>query len=495
MELDLKRIIDQVGKDKGISRQTVVETLEKALVTAARRKYGQEREIEAQFNEDTGEVELFEFKTVVESGAGGAAEIAVLDARSHDPEVEVGDQIGVKLETTGFGRIAAQTAKQVIIQEVRNAERQIVYDEYKDRKGEIVHGVVRRIEKGNLIVDLGRAEGIVFRKEQVPREMFRVNERIRAYVLDVLREAKGPQIILSRACTEFLIKAFEQEVPEIYEGIVSIEAAAREPGARSKIAVSSRDSDVDPVGACVGMRGSRVQAVVQELRGEKIDIVPWNTDSVRFVCSALAPAQVVRVMVDDSIRSMDVIVPDDQLSLAIGKKGQNVRLAVQLTRWKIDIKSESFMREVQADLAEALSVVEGAGEYEAKLLLDHGVASLDELAQTESELLISIPGISEEGANQVRERAQQLAVEKVERERLQQAEQERLQQAEQERLQQAEQERLQQEQAQREQAQDVVEAGAAAEEGTEAEPVSEDAGEAKPPAAEEVVTEETPPGS
>ena len=305
----------------------------------------------------------------------------------------------------------------------------------------------------------------------------------------MLREAKGPQIILSRACTEFLIKAFEQEVPEIYEGIVSIEAAAREPGARSKIAVSSRDSDVDPVGACVGMRGSRVQAVVQELRGEKIDIVPWNTDSVRFVCSALAPAQVVRVMVDDSIRSMDVIVPDDQLSLAIGKKGQNVRLAVQLTRWKIDIKSESFMREVQADLAEALSMVEGAGEYEAKLLLDHGVASLDELAQTETELLISIPGISEEGANQVRERAQQLALEKVERERLQQ------EQAEQERLQQAEQERLQQEQAQREQAQDVVEAGAAAEEGTEAEPVSEDAGEAKPPAAEEVVTEETPPGS
>ncbi len=496
MELDLKRIIDQVGKDKGISRATVVETLEKALVTAARRKYGQEREIEARFNEDVGEIELFEFRTVVESAAGGAAEIGLTDARLHDPEVEIGDQIGVKLETAGFGRIAAQTAKQVIIQEVRNAERQIVYDEYKDRKGEIVHGVVRRIEKGNLIVDLGRAEGIVFRKEQVPREMFRVNERIRAYVLDVLREAKGPQIILSRACTEFLIKAFEQEVPEIYEGIVSIEAAAREPGARSKIAVSSRDSDVDPVGACVGMRGSRVQAVVQELRGEKIDIVPWNTDSVRFVCSALAPAQVVRVMVDDSIRSMDVIVPDDQLSLAIGKKGQNVRLAVQLTRWKIDIKSESFMREVQADLAEALSVVEGAGEYEAKLLLDHGVASLDELVQTETELLTSIPGISEEGANQVRERAQQLAVEKVERERLQleQAERERLQQeqAEQERLRQ---EKAQAEQAQREQAEGVVEAGAAAEEGTETEPVSEDAGAAERPAAEEVVTEETPPGS
>ena len=282
MELDLKRIIDQVGKDKGISRATVVETLEKALVTAARRKYGQEREIEAQFNDEKGEIELFEFRTVVDRATPGTAEIGLADALLHDPDVEVEDQIGVKIDTSDFGRIAAQTAKQVIIQEVRNAERQIVYDEYKDRKGEIVHGVVRRIEKGNLIVDLGRAEAIVTRKEQVPREMFRVNERIRAYVLDVLKEAKGPQIILSRACLEFLVKAFEQEVPEIYEGIVRIEAAAREPGARAKIAVVSRDSDVDPVGACVGMRGSRVQAVVQELRGEKIDIVPWNADPVRL---------------------------------------------------------------------------------------------------------------------------------------------------------------------------------------------------------------------
>jgi N utilization substance protein A len=415
MELDLKRIIDQVGKDKGISRSTVVETLEKALVTAARRKYGQEREIEAQFNDQTGEIELFEFKTVVESATPAAGEIRLEEARLHDSEVEVEDQIGVKLDTTDFGRIAAQTAKQVIIQEVRNAERQIVYEEYKDRKGEIVHGVVRRIEKGNLIVDLGRAEAIVPRKEQVPREMFRVNERIRAYVLDVLKEAKGPQIILSRACTEFLIKLFEQEVPEIYEGIVRIEAAAREPGARAKIGVASRDSDVDPVGACVGMRGSRVQAVVQELRGEKIDIVPWSLDAVRYVCAALAPAQVVRVMVDDVGKAMDVIVPDDQLSLAIGKKGQNVRLAVQLSRWKIDIKSESFMREVQADLAEALGAVEGAGEFEAKLLLDHGVASLEELSQTDTELLVSIPGITEEGANAVRECAGRLAEEKAAR--------------------------------------------------------------------------------
>jgi N utilization substance protein A len=418
MDLDLRRVIDQVSKDKGVARETVIETLEKALVTAARRKFGQEREIEAQFNQDTGEIELFEFKSVVETVSDPHAEISLGEARELDPEVELDDQVGVKLDTSGFGRIAAQTAKQVIIQEVRGAERQIIYDEYKDRKGEIVNGIVRRIEKGNLIVDLGRAEAIVPRKEQVPREMFRVNERIRAYVLDVLKESRGPQIVLSRACTEFLTKLFEQEVPEIYEGIVRIEAAAREPGARAKIAVASRDSDVDPVGACVGMRGSRVQAVVQELRGEKIDIVPWSADSVRYVCAALAPAQPLRVMVDDANQSMDVIVPDDQLSLAIGKRGQNVRLAVQLARWKIDIKSESRMLEVQEELAEALSVVSGAGEYEAKLLLDHGVASLEELAEAQEELLTSIPGISEEGARSVRERATELHAQKLERQRL-----------------------------------------------------------------------------
>jgi N utilization substance protein A len=415
MELDLSRIIDQVGKDKGISREVVIETLEKALVTAARRKFGAEREIEAQFNPETGEIELFEFKTVVAGKPQHEGEIGLEDGRRHDPEVEPDDQIGIKLDTAEFGRIAAQTAKQVIIQEVRSAEREIVYEEYKDRKGEIVHGIVRRIEKGNLIVDLGRAEAIVPRKEQVPREMFRINERIRAYVLDVLKESKGPQIVLSRGCTEFLIKLFEQEVPEIYEGIVHIEAAAREPGARSKIAVVSRDSDVDPVGACVGMRGSRVQAVVQELRGEKIDIVPHNTDPVRYVCSALAPAQVVRVMVDDANRTMDVVVPDDQLSLAIGKKGGNVRLAVQVTRWKIDIKSESYMREVQEELAQALAVVESAGEYEAKLLMDHGVASLEELSTADVELLTAIPGMSEEGALAVRQNAERLHAEKLER--------------------------------------------------------------------------------
>jgi len=417
VEVDLNRIIDQVVKDKNIKREVVIDTLEKAMLTAARRKFGPEREIEAQFNNETGEVELFEFKTVVAAAPANESQISLDDAHRHDPDAEVDDQIGIKLDTAEFGRIAAQTAKQVIIQEVRGAERQNIYDEYKDRKGEIVHGIVRRIEKGNLIVDLGRGEAILPRKEQVPREMFRVNERIRAYVLDVLRDARGPQVILSRTHKGLLEKLFEQEVPEIYEKIVRIESSAREPGARAKIAVSSRDRDVDPVGACVGMKGSRVQAVVQELRGEKIDIVPWSADPVKYVVAALAPAQVVRIMVDDEKRSMDVIVPDDQQSLAIGKKGQNVRLAVMLTRWKIDIKSEMAMRAVQAELAQALSAVDGAGDYEAKILLDHGVASLDELADSEVELLTQIPGITEAGAQTVKARARELAAEKARRER------------------------------------------------------------------------------
>ncbi|MEE2702592.1 MAG: transcription termination factor NusA [Myxococcota bacterium] len=413
MEIGLKRIIDQVCKDKGLTRAAVIDALEKSLVMAARRKFGLEREIEAKYNEATGEIELFEFKVVVESVSDPSTQVPLEEALRHDSEVEVDDQIGLKIDTTGFGRIAAQTAKQVIIQEVRGAERQIVYDEYKDRVGEVVNGIVRRIEKGNIIVDLGRAEGIIPRKEQVPREMWRVNERIRAYILEVQKEARGQQVLLSRGCTQFLTKLFEQEVPEIYEGIVQISAAAREPGARAKVAVSSRDNDVDPVGACVGMRGSRVQAVVGELRGEKIDIVPWSSDSVRYVCNALAPAQVVRVMVDDVNKQMDVIVPDDQLSLAIGRKGQNVRLAVQLTGFRIDIKSETKMLEAQGDLEEALSVVDGAGETEAKLLLDHGISDLNALAEAETLFLTQIPGISEAGAARAQERAREIQAERL----------------------------------------------------------------------------------
>jgi N utilization substance protein A len=410
----LKREIDQIAKDKGINRKVIIESLEDALKQAARRKYGLEREIEAQYNDDLEEIELFEFKTVVETITDPATQVTIEQARRDDPEAEVGDQIGVKLDTSEFGRIVAQTAKQVIIQRVRDAERDIVYEEYKDRKGEVVNGIVRRFEKGAIIVDLGRAEAILPVKEQVPRENYRPNDRIRAYVLDVNKAAKGPQIVLSRACKEMLMKLFEQEVPEMYEGIVTIEAVAREPGGRSKIAVASRDSDVDPVGACVGMKGSRVQAVVQELRGERIDIVPWSPDPARYVCSSLSPAAVSKVIIDEAEKSMDVIVPDDQLSLAIGRKGQNVRLAVQLTGWRIDIKSESAMREIARWLSEAVSVVDGCGDPEAEILLQQGITSLEDLANVPLELLTQLPGIDEAGARAIKARAAELAVRKRE---------------------------------------------------------------------------------
>ncbi len=421
----LKREIDQVAKDKGIDRMVIIGALEEALKQAARRKYGQEREIEAQYNEELEEIELFEFKTVVDEVSDGETQIPIGEARNYDPDCEVGDEIGVKLDTAEFGRIVAQTAKQVIIQRVRDAERDLVYDEYHDREGEVVNGIVRRFEKGSIIVDLGRAEAVLPVKEQVPRENYRPNDRIRAYVLEVNKATKGPQIVLSRASKDLLMKLFEQEVPEMYEGIVTIEAAAREPGGRSKIAVASRDSDVDPVGACVGMKGSRVQAVVQELRGERIDIVPWSPDPARYVCSALSPAQVSKVIIDEGEKSMDVIVPDDQLSLAIGRKGQNVRLAVQLTGWRIDIKSESAMREVARWLAEAVSVVEGCGDPEADLLLQQGITSLEDLADCQMEVLTHLPGIDEAGANAIKQKASELAVRKREEEELARQEAER----------------------------------------------------------------------
>jgi N utilization substance protein A len=411
--LGLKREIDQVAKDKGIDSAEIISALEEAMKQAARRERGLETEIEARFNEELGEIELFEFREVVEEITDEEHHITLVDAHRFDADAEVGDEIGVKIDTSGFGRILAQTAKQVIIQRIREAERDTVYEEYKDRHGEIVNGIVRRFEKGAIIVDLGRAEAVLPLKEQVPRENYRPNDRVRAYVIEVNKNTKGSQIILSRTCIEMLTKLFEQEVPEIYEGIVTIQAAAREPGGRSKIAVASRDSDVDPVGACVGMKGSRVQSVVQELRGERIDIVPWSPDPARYVCSALSPAAVSKVIIDDGAKCMDVIVPDDQLSLAIGRKGQNVRLAVQLTGWRIDIKSESAMRVVAEWLARAVEVVDGCGEPEADLLLQQGIASLEDLAECQSDLLTQLPGIDEAGANNIKAKAAELTVEKA----------------------------------------------------------------------------------
>jgi len=361
MVTNLNHIIDQVVRDKGIDRAVLVEALESAVLSAANKKYRNTRDLEAHFNEESGEVDLFEFVTVVTEVADSYKEIDLAEAREVDPEVEVGDSLGMMLEAGSFSRIAAQTAKQVIIQKVREAEREGVFNDFKHRVGEIVNGIVRRYERGDLIVDLGRAEALLSQREQIPRENYRQGDRIRGYIADVRMSPKGPQILLSRAHPGLLVALFANEVPEIAEGIVEIRAASREPGSRAKIAVVSNDPDIDPVGACVGMRGSRVQNVVTELRGEKIDIIPWTPDIARFACAALAPAQVSRVYTDDDGQALEIIVPDDQLSLAIGKKGQNVRLAAKLTGWRIDIKSESRAAEEEfGDLAGEGEEAEGA---------------------------------------------------------------------------------------------------------------------------------------
>ncbi len=350
MNINLNHIIDQVVKDKGIDREVLVEALEAAVLSAANKKYRNTRELEAHYNHEAGEVEVFEFVTVVDEVENSYQEIDLSEAREIDPDVEVGDSLGMKMDASSFSRIAAQTAKQVIIQKVREAEREGVFNDFKDRVGELVNGIVRRYERGDLIVDLGRAEALLPHREQVPRENYRQGDRVRAYISDVRMATKGPQIILSRTHPGLLAELFRIEVPEVAEGIVEIQSVAREPGSRAKIAVLSNDPDVDPIGACVGMRGARVQNVVSELRGEKIDIINWTPDIARFACSALSPAEVTRVYVDNDEESLEVIVPDDQLSLAIGKKGQNVRLAAKLTGWKIDIISET--RAAEAELEE-----------------------------------------------------------------------------------------------------------------------------------------------
>ena len=346
--INLKHAIDQLVKEKGIDRQVVLEAMEQAVLTAANKKYRNTRDLEAHYNHETGEVELFEFVTVVEEVEDSYKEIGLDEAHEIDPEAEIGDSLGEKLDASGFSRIAAQTAKQVIIQKVRDAERETIYNEYSDRVWEVITGMVRRFEKGELLIDLGRAEAILPAKEQMPREVYRPGDRIRAIITEIRMTTKGPQIMLSRTHPSMLAKLFEAEVPEIAEGIVEINAIVRDAGSRAKIAVSSNDRDVDPVGACVGMRGARVQNVVSELRGEKIDIIPWSEDIARFACNALSPAQVSKVFVDEEKRALEIIVADDQLSLAIGKRGQNVSLAARLTGCRIDIKNESKVAEAQA---------------------------------------------------------------------------------------------------------------------------------------------------
>jgi N utilization substance protein A len=409
MNLELKRIIDQVSRDKGIEKELLIGAIKDAIRSAAKKKLGPRLEIEVEYRDDTGEMEVFQYKEVVEEVQDPSQEISLEAGRKVDPECEVGDSLGFRIDASAFGRIAAQSAKQVIMQRMKDAERDLVYEDYKDRKGEIMNGIVQRLDPEGIIVNLGRTEALLPPMEQVSREIYHKGERIRAYVLDVKRQTRGPQIILSRTHPQFLVALFEAEVPEISEGIVQVLGCAREPGSRSKIAVSSRDSDVDPVGACVGMKGARVQNIVQELRGEKIDIIPWHPDPAKFATNALAPAQVSRIILNKDSQTMEVIVPDDQLSLAIGKRGQNVRLASRLVGWKIDVKSESKYSKSLKEGYLSLLRIPGVGEITASLLHEAGYTSAREVAETTLEELIQSTGLTEKKAASLISAAKEMA--------------------------------------------------------------------------------------
>ncbi len=441
-EPNLLEAIKLVAADKGIDRNRLVKTVEEAILKAAQSVFGANREMEARFNEDTGQIDLFLYMTVVDDPSDDEREIALEDAQAAGLEAELGEDLGfqvfwhptdakkaaeqdkefgnvlnIKQARQAFGRIAAQTAKQVLIQRVRDEERDLIFNEFKDFKSKLLKGVVRRFEKGNnLIVDLGKTEGILPFREQTPRETYRPGDRVVAYVKDIDREARGPQVILSRSDPHLVEKLFEAEVPEIYEGIVKIVACAREAGARSKIAVTSRDADVDPVGACVGMKGSRVQAVVQELRGEKIDIVPYDRDPARFVCAAIQPAEVNKVIVDEAEGRMELVVPDEKLSLAIGRKGQNVRLAAQLTGWKLDIISESKFKQMEEEAIAALEQIDGVSDTVARSMYRLGFRALEEVAEASEEELTAIPGIGEDAAK-IKQRAE-TTMEKLRQDRI-----------------------------------------------------------------------------
>jgi N utilization substance protein A len=395
---DIKRVIDQVSREKGIDAEVLINTLKEAIVSAARKKLGSRADIEVHYDGKTGEVEVFHFKEVVEEVEFPDNELTLEQGYEYDPECEIGDSLGIRIDTEEFGRIAAQSAKQVIIQKMREAERNAVYENFIHKKGKIINGIVQRFDRGSIIVNLGQAEAVLRPKEQMPRENYKRGDRIRAYVLDVLEESKGAQIILSRTHPEFLMELFRTEVPEVAEGIVKLQGAARVPGVRAKIAVSSTDSDVDPVGACVGMKGNRVQNIVQELRGEKIDIVQWSPDVARFVCNALSPAEISRVIIDEDNRSMEVIVNDEYLSIAIGKGGQNVSLACEITGWHLEVTSEEeYSREVKLGY-ESLMKLDNVGLPMAEILFKSGYASLMDIVETSPEELASVMGISVEEA-------------------------------------------------------------------------------------------------
>ncbi len=409
--LELLQIADAVAREKVIDKSIVLQAMEEAITRAAKARYGAENEIRAEIDPKSGEIRLNRLLLVSEKVENEATEISLVEANRRNPAATVGDFIAEPLPPIDFGRIAAQNAKQVIVQKVRDAERERMYDEFKDRIGQIVNGTVKRVEYGNVIVDLGRGEAIVRRDEALPRETFRPGDRVRAYVFDVRREQRGPQIFLSRTHPEFMARLFGQEVPEIYDGVVEVVSVSRDPGSRAKIAVRSKDGSIDPVGACVGMRGSRVQAVVNELQGEKIDIIQWSPDVATFVVNALAPAEVAKVVLDEEAERIEVVVPDDQLSLAIGRRGQNVRLASQLTGWDIDImteaeESERRQKEFVARTARFIEALD-VDETLAQLLASEGFDTVEEIAFVDLNDIASIEGLDEQTGEELQNRARE----------------------------------------------------------------------------------------
>ena len=408
-KLELLQIADAVAREKGIEVEIVLSAMADAIQKAAKARYGQENDIRVDINPKTGETKLLRVVTVVEMVENDDLEVSLPIAQRDKPDAQIGDEIIDELPPVEFGRIATQAAKQVIVQRVREAEREQQYEEFKDRVGEVINGLVKRVEYGNVVLDLGRSEAVVRRDNLIPREVFRPGDRIRAYIQNVRREQRGPQVILSRTDPAFMAKLFMQEVPEIYDGVIEVRAVARDPGSRAKIGVISNDPGIDPVGACVGMRGSRVQAVVNELQGEKVDIIPWSADPAAFIVNALAPAEVTKVVLDEDVQRIEVVVPDEQLSLAIGRRGQNVRLASQLTGWDIDIMTEAQESERrQAEFAERTALFMGAldvDEMIAQLLASEGFATVEEVAYVPLEEITYIEGFDEDTAEEIQNRA------------------------------------------------------------------------------------------
>ena len=394
---NLSQVIGQVSKDKGVSQEAVINSIVQGVLSAVRKKYGTYRDIEVKYNEDNGELELFEFKTVVSDKEfeDELIEIKYSSAKELDSSTQLGDQVGMRLELKDLGRIDAQAAKQIIIQNLRSIEQEIIFDEFEKRKGEVANGVVRRVDPGTIVVDLGKTEAYIPRREQIPGEQYKSGDRIQGYLLEVRQTTRGPQIIMSRAHEQYLIKLFEAEVPEVSEGIVKIVSAAREPGQRAKMSVYSTDPAVHPVGSCVGIKGSRIQNITQELKGERVDVIIWESDPVQYICNALAPAKIAKILMDEEEKKMQIIVPNDQLSLAIGKKGQNVRLAVKLTGWNLNLISEDESRQAKKEALFNLSLIPEVSETKAQSLFQYGYTQVEQVAQASVNDLKSIPELEE----------------------------------------------------------------------------------------------------